>query len=276
MARLVPAVCPQCGGHLTLDPALEWVTCGYCRASSFVETADRRDAPNHPPVGQPVIHVDLNPDPPHVGFMALVFLLVVVSFGACGSATFPGVWARILEDDEAEDEGSRTPFTELVPTPTYFRDATPLRALVESSAGANPQVVGANIADGYASFDVAVTPALDAFDTIDIQQGKVARRAPMLIPPKSTTVAPRLARLADLDLGMFPRLIADATSRLAIPNGTVISVSLQSTDLPSRIPSSMKWRTRAHWVVLIRNERHAQGTVSYDLRGSYLDLQKRP
>jgi hypothetical protein len=59
LARLVAAKCPNCGAGLTVPPETEWVTCGYCRVSSFVQRS--RSPAQVPttrvPVGTPVIHV---------------------------------------------------------------------------------------------------------------------------------------------------------------------------------------------------------------------------
>jgi ribosomal protein S27AE len=58
LARLVAAKCPNCGAGLTVPPVTDWVTCGYCHVSSFVQRS-RSHAPAAPPLptGTPVIHV---------------------------------------------------------------------------------------------------------------------------------------------------------------------------------------------------------------------------
>lgn len=275
MARLIPALCPQCGGHVTLDPAKEWVTCTYCRATSFIETPGRRHAPNHPKAGIAVIRV-ATPPSEHARRAVLVAMLLctigtlvpivsIALFNARGLTVLRGI---SRDDDRSDGEVVAPP----APQVDYFRDATSLRALVESSVEPNPQVVGVTLGVSYATFDVAVSPALDAFDTITIQGGSVDGRRPMLIPPKPATVGPRLVRLADLDLTLVPRLIADASSRLAtaVPRGKVVNVTVSSMALPGGAPASMAWQGRPSWTVLIRNERHVQGIVSYDLRGTFL------
>jgi hypothetical protein len=42
VARLVAVKCPNCGANLRVDPEWAFVTCDYCRASSFVQTKQRR------------------------------------------------------------------------------------------------------------------------------------------------------------------------------------------------------------------------------------------
>lgn len=80
MARLVPALCPQFGGHVSLDPAKEWVTSTYCRATSFAETpacrADRITA-------QGLITIDLHHTPPkeHLSPKEQRWVYLVVEYG---------------------------------------------------------------------------------------------------------------------------------------------------------------------------------------------------
>jgi len=76
VARLVAVKCPNCGANLRVDPEWAFVTCDYCRASSFVQTKQRRVSdPTHQ---QLVVDV---PDPTQR-------VLVVVIAGA--------VWLAII------------------------------------------------------------------------------------------------------------------------------------------------------------------------------------
>jgi hypothetical protein len=86
LARLVAAQCPNCGAGLTVPPGAEWVTCGYCRVSSFVQRARspaQAPAPAAVPVGTPVIHV-----PESGGFAWLWIGLVVVVSAAVAFVAF--------------------------------------------------------------------------------------------------------------------------------------------------------------------------------------------
>jgi outer membrane protein assembly factor BamB len=56
VARLVPAKCPTCGAGLDVPRAAEWVTCGYCHTSSFVDRG-RTSQPASVPHGTAVIRI---------------------------------------------------------------------------------------------------------------------------------------------------------------------------------------------------------------------------
>lgn len=82
MARLVPARCPTCGAGLSVAPGAEWVTCGYCHTSSFVQR-EKTAAPSLPQ-GAAVIQVR---EPPRSRAPVWLFLASVV-LGIGGIAAF--------------------------------------------------------------------------------------------------------------------------------------------------------------------------------------------
>lgn len=62
--RLIKAACPNCGAGVAIDPNSEWVTCSYCRTSSFIDRPRRDGAPRvAPPPNTPTIHLPAEQPP---------------------------------------------------------------------------------------------------------------------------------------------------------------------------------------------------------------------
>jgi hypothetical protein len=130
-----------------------------------------------------------------------------------------------------------------------------------------------------------VTPTLDSFDTVIVRQGAVQSRSPLTVPPRAPVAPHRVMRLSQIDLSRVPALVADARKRVVIPEGEAEMVTLSSFvfEMPSvtgltpemnrdlRKGSDLGWRSRPHWTVHIKNERHARGNVSYSLDGVPLE-----
>jgi hypothetical protein len=122
MARLIPALCPQCGGQITLSPSVEWVTCSFCRTTSFIETPARRHAVNHPPPHVPVVRVTPERFPISVVVILAVFCLVGVS-----AVALPRTLSWALGGAPRSHS-------------SYLQDASPLRNVVAKELGGDPQV----------------------------------------------------------------------------------------------------------------------------------------
>jgi outer membrane protein assembly factor BamB len=94
-----------------VPPTAEWVTCGYCRVSSFVQrTASRAPAAAQVPAGAPVIHVQQGTRFLWVPIVLVALATVVVAFVALGDHERLGNVALMMtpvlfdvNDDGAED-----------------------------------------------------------------------------------------------------------------------------------------------------------------------------
>jgi len=79
MSRLVSSKCPSCGGSLQVDPEVAVASCGFCNASSFVQTSKRRA-----PSPRPGFVIDVDPVVSTPWLALSVMVSLVIAAGVYG------------------------------------------------------------------------------------------------------------------------------------------------------------------------------------------------
>jgi hypothetical protein len=268
VARLVGAKCPNCGAAVRVDPKLEWVTCDYCRTSSYVETPARKQAPNHPPAHIPVIRVQAAAR----GVLAIVLvatLAPVIIGGVVSAIAFSKATSAI--ENVTTPPGGRTPprppLPSLPPAPKvdYFANATSIPGAFQAAIGAPLRAKQLVIYSEYAIIEAQDPQKPQNVDRYTLRNGSVGAKDPVrLAGREKDNLTPHLFELSVTNFGLVPALIADARTRLAIEDAKVSHVMLDRM-LP--FSKDVLWR------VYMGSDRDS-GFVEYDTAGRMKRVSK--
>jgi hypothetical protein len=254
-----------------VDPKQEWVTCDYCRTSSYVETPARRQAPNHPPAHIPVIRVQAAAR----GVLAIVLVatLAPVIIGGIVSAIALGRASSAIES-VTTPPGGRTPPRPGVPSlPSlpaapkvdYFADATSIPGAFQAAIGTPLRAKQLVIYSEYAIIEAQDPQKPQNVDRYTLRNGSVGSKdAVRLVGREKDNLAPHLFDLSVTNFGLVPALIADARKRLAIDDAKVSHVMLDRM-LP--FSKDVLWR------VYVGSDRDS-GFVEYDTAGRMKRVSK--
>lgn len=272
MARLVGAKCPNCGAGVRVDPQQEWVTCDFCRTSSYVETPARKQAPNHPPAHIPVIRVQA----------AARATMAIVMVAVLGPMILGGVISGLVffrasnAIESATSPGGKPPRPDLpavpaipaapaAPAVAYFANATSVPGAFQASIGSPLKVKEVVVYDQYVIIEAQDPAKPQNVDRYTLRNGLVSGKDPIrLVGDEKANLNAHLFDIASLNYALIPTLIADAKRRLAIEDGKPSHVMVDRRLAPKQQPQ---------WRVYIGSQRDS-GYVSYDMAGKMVRVSK--
>ena len=254
---------------MRLDPVQEWVTCSYCKTSSFIETPARRNAPNHPPLHVPVIRVKAAATRLVALILVLTVLPMIIGGAVCAGAA---VWSAssLKPQRPAAAPPTRAQPSPVAPAPAaapvdFFADASAVPGAFQSALGAPPKAMRLVIYSGYAILKAQDPRNPQNVDTYTLRDGKVGEPSPeRLVGREKANLQAHLFELASVDFGLVPKLVADARARLGFQDAKASHVILER-DLPSS--PNVRWR------VYVSSPRDS-GNVEYEAGGAMKRVSK--
>ncbi|MEJ7733970.1 MAG: hypothetical protein WKG00_32840 [Polyangiaceae bacterium] len=270
MARLVGAKCPNCGAAVRVDPNLEWVTCDYCRTSSYVETPARKQAANHPPAHIPVIRVQAAARATLVIVLVAVLAPVILG-GLISSMVF---WRARTTIESVTPPGAGKPPRPGIPSPpvappapkvSYFANATSVPGAFQASIGSPLKVKEVVVYDQYVIIEAQDPQKPQNVDRYTLRDGRVSDKdAVRLVGDEKGNLDKFLFDIGSINYALIPTLITDAKARLAIADAKASHVMVDRRFSASKQPG---------WRVYIGSDRES-GYVAYDLSGKMVRVSK--
>jgi ribosomal protein S27AE len=268
VARLVAATCPKCGAGVQLDPDNEWVTCGYCHVSSFIQTQKRRPTEEVVRMHQPVIHVQHRQSGCVPAFVALAvlgsigaslagtFLSLIPSFGA--AAEINKIVQTAKAQATAQRQAAGTPAQPSIPEENLFNDSGRLRAKFEAALGGRVMLKELVLYDTYAIFSAQNPTNKDHVDRYTYRNGEVGDSDPVSLGSDKKNLDSILFPLDTIDFAMIPGLCERARTALKeVENGKISHIIIEKGSFGRGDPVIR---------VYISGERDS-GYVEYSLKG---------
>jgi hypothetical protein len=268
VARLVGAKCPNCGAAVRVNPSLEWVTCEYCRTSSYVETPARKQAPNHPPAHIPVIRVQAAAR--SVLIIVLVTTLAPVLIGGIISAVVFARAASTIQSVTTPPGGGAAPRPALPSLPAapkvdYFANPTSIPGTLQAAIGTPLRAKQLVIYSEYVIIEAQDPQKPQNVDRYTLRNGSVGDKdAVRLVGREKDNLAQHLFELSVTNFALVPALINDARTRLGFSDAKVSHVMLDR-----HLPFSKD----VLWRVYISSDRDS-GFVEYDTAGKMKRVSK--
>jgi DNA-directed RNA polymerase subunit RPC12/RpoP len=277
MAKLVSARCPQCGANVSIDPDREWVTCNYCRTSSFVQTPKRQPTQQFP---NPVIYVKPGPS------VALVVVPIIVAVAMIGIGTSVAVVAMKGASDAivavtspiqadprpglttpviTQPPAVKQPMQPELPQVTPFTNPEGVRKIIADGLGEDVELLDLVLYETYAIFQARDPKKPDNVDRYTVRNGELGAPSPVQLSSQDKAgLKARAFKLKDTNLQLATKLVQDAQARLSIEDAKVSHVMLRS-NLP--FSKDVVWRVYA-------SSARESGSVEYKLDGTMRRVYK--
>lgn len=261
MAKLVPAVCPQCGGSVQLDPNREYVTCQFCGTSSFIQTQKRPVTQYVQAHALPVIQLPTAQRQP-------LWVIAVVAGMLVAAVAIMGVVALIAGAVRTASSLPETAPLRPLGTPA---DAPPPTALVEEDYFANPtlalarfeKVLGKPIMakqltlmQYYGTLEAQDPKQHEHVDSYRLWANQVETPQPVRLGSDRDQLDEILFSLDSVDFGLLPKLIRQARSELKLEESKVSHVMLER----DRAGNAPVWR------IYVQGSRD-NGFVEFSVKG---------
>lgn len=268
VARLVAATCPKCGAGVRIDPDNEYVTCGYCGVSSFIQTKRRQPTEEAIRAHQPVIHLENTARRISGCVSALISVGVLGVFGVVLSGLFASNLPRLAQHFLGIDAGVTVPIT----VPGFPSAFTPPALPVEENLFANPNLAKLKMEErlgkpvmakrlvlysAYANLTAQDPKQKNHLDTYFYRSGVLQEPQPERLSGRDKDVEKIVFSLDAIDFGRVPGLLASAATDLAIEQGAVSHVIIERGNFGRTAPVVR---------VYVTGPRDS-GYVEYDLNG---------
>lgn len=267
MARLVAATCPKCGAGVQIDPDKEWVTCGYCGVSSFIQTQRRRPTEEVVRMHQPVIHVQHKQS----GCIpAVVALTILGGVGASLAGTFISLipaWSatkslQSIVETATQSTSTTRSQSPLSPRPAapeedLFNDSSKLRAKFEAALGGRVMLKELVLYDKYAIFSAQNPSKKEHVDRYTYREGEVGTPDPVSLGSDKKRLASILFPLDTIDFAIIPGLAERARAELKVEDGKVSHIYIEKGSFGRGNPIIR---------VYVRGQRDS-GFIEYSLKG---------
>ena len=224
-----------------LDPALEFVTCQFCGASSFVQTQKRPVTQQVQAQAMPVIHV------PHAaGFLsgctgAIAIIGGLVGLGGAIAGVVAAVWASSAASAITSPPAPAPLSTGATAAPAttqdqptgplveedYFADATRAKARYEKVLGKPIMAKQLTLMQYYGTLEAQDPKNHDHVDSYKLWANKVERPQPVRLGGDKQQLAQLLFSLDSVDFKLVPQLIKRALFELKLEEGKVSNISLE-------------------------------------------------
>lgn len=243
MAKLVPAVCPQCGGKVQLDPSREYVTCQFCGTSSFIQTQQRPVTQYVQARALPVIQLPPAQRQP-------LWIIAVVAGMLVAAVAIMAVVALIAGSVRSSAGLPEAAPLQPLGTPA---DASPATTLVEEDYFANPalalsrfeKVLGKPIVakqltlmQYYGTLEAQDPKQHEHVDSYRLWANQVESPQPVRLGSDRDQLDQILFSLDSIDFRLLPQLIRQALSELKLEESKVSHVMLER----DRAGSDPVWR----------------------------------
>jgi len=277
MAKLVAARCPQCGANVSIDPDREWVTCAYCRTSSFIQTPKRQPTQQFP---SPVIYVKPAPSLALIVLPILFAVLIIgigttVAFTATRSATKQIVAvtsplrtasrSKAASPEITQPLPVQDPLQPELPPVTPFTNPKGIHKIIRDGLGEEVELLELVLYDTYAFFQARDPNKPENVDRYTIRNGEMSAPSPVHLSSRDKAqLKARSFKLKNVNMGLVTKLVQDTQARLAIEDSKVTHVILMS-NLP--FGNDVIWRVYA-------SSPRESGSVEYKLDGTMRRVYK--
>jgi DNA-directed RNA polymerase subunit RPC12/RpoP len=236
VAKLVPATCPKCGANVKLDPEREIVTCQYCGASSFVQTQKRPVTEYVHAHAMPVIHVSAAAGARSgcstalavvAGLLALGGAVAVAVIVYLGSTAKSGVaLAPVGAPPPVAIPGGSPPSSAPLIEEDYYADARLAKARYEKVLGKPIMAKQLTLMQYYATLEAQDPKNHEHVDSYRLWANAVERPQPVQLGSQKAQLSKLLFSLDEVDVGLLPKMLAQALSDLALEDGKIQVVTL--------------------------------------------------
>lgn len=275
MARLVAATCPKCGAGVRLDPDHEFVTCGYCGVSSFIQTRRRPPTEQVIQAHHPVIHLENTARRVSGCISAVISISVLGIIGVGLSALFAGGLPGLALKYLGSDAGMPIPISvpqigsifkpPVVPVEEdLFGNPSIVKSKLEERLGAPVRIKEMVLYPTYARAVAQDPKVKHHLDSYFYRYGTLQEPEPERLGSDKTNLDKLLFALDEIDFARVPALLRSAARDLAIEQGSVTHVIIERGGFGTKAPC----------VRVYVNGPRDSGYVEYDARGKRLRVMK--